>query len=58
MEDTTAKNVLIEYARVRDAMHEAFKKDDERALDKAIMRCRKVTEYMWDLGHELEKEAS
>lgn len=56
MEDTTVKKALIEYARVRDEMYAAFKRDDERGLDAAIIRCRRVTEYMWDLGHELEKE--
>lgn len=57
MEDTTVRKALIEYARVRDAMYVAFEKDDEKALDAAILRCRQVTEYMWGLGHELEKES-
>ena len=55
MEAATVKYALIEYARIRDAMYQAVRAGDDKALDAAVARCRKVTEYLWDLGHELER---
>lgn len=56
MEAATVKHALIEYARVRDEMYQAVRDGNDKALDAAVERCRKVTEYLWDLGHELERE--